>query len=131
MPPGAVYVGRPTRWGNPFEVGMFSGRRSATGRPLRFLTLAEVVEAHRDWITGKRGQAWERPDLAPLRGHDLACWCPPDQPCHADVLLDLANVPILQPALTPTSPGTPWDRSPGGRPWTDKRTWPARASVTD
>jgi hypothetical protein len=27
-----------------------------------------------------------------LRGKDLACWCPPDLPCHADVLLDLANV---------------------------------------
>jgi hypothetical protein len=32
-----------------------------------------------------------RPDLAPLRGRDLACWCPLDQPCHADVLLELAN----------------------------------------
>jgi hypothetical protein len=30
-------------------------------------------------------------DLSPLRGHDLACWCPLDQPCHADVLLELAN----------------------------------------
>lgn len=29
--------------------------------------------------------------MGPLRGHDLACWCPLDQPCHADVLLDLAN----------------------------------------
>lgn len=29
--------------------------------------------------------------LGPLRGHDLACWCPLGQPCHADVLLDLAN----------------------------------------
>jgi hypothetical protein len=31
------------------------------------------------------------PDFAPLRGLDLACWCPLDQPCHADVLLELAN----------------------------------------
>ena len=31
-----------------------------------------------------------RPDLDPLRGHDLACWCPLDQPCHADILLKLA-----------------------------------------
>ncbi|MBF9351384.1 DUF4326 domain-containing protein [Mycobacteroides chelonae] len=29
--------------------------------------------------------------LAPLRGHDLACWCPLDQPCHGDVLLEIAN----------------------------------------
>ena len=33
----------------------------------------------------------DRPDLTPLRGHDLVCWCPLDQPCHADVLLELAN----------------------------------------
>jgi hypothetical protein len=33
----------------------------------------------------------ERCDLAPLRGKDLACWCPLDQPCHADVLLELVN----------------------------------------
>jgi hypothetical protein len=32
-------------------------------------------------------------DLVPLRGKNLACWCPLDQPCHADVLLDLANTP--------------------------------------
>lgn len=32
------------------------------------------------------------PDLTALRGKDLACWCPLDQPCHADVLLELANV---------------------------------------
>lgn len=30
-------------------------------------------------------------DLQELRGHDLCCWCPLDQPCHADVLLELAN----------------------------------------
>jgi hypothetical protein len=33
----------------------------------------------------------ERPDLEPLRGHDLACWCDLSVPCHADVLLELAN----------------------------------------
>lgn len=38
----------------------------------------------------------QRPDLEPLRGHDLACWCPLDQPCHADVLLELANRPEVE-----------------------------------
>lgn len=33
----------------------------------------------------------ERPSLHELRGHDLACWCPLDQPCHGDVLLEVAN----------------------------------------
>ncbi|MGE2733815.1 DUF4326 domain-containing protein [Mycolicibacterium vaccae] len=41
---------------------------------------------------------WKRPDLTDeirheLAGRDLACWCPLDDPCHADVLLDLANGP--------------------------------------
>lgn len=36
------------------------------------------------------GQEWVDA-LAELRGHDLGCWCPLDQPCHADVLLELAN----------------------------------------
>lgn len=37
--------------------------------------------------------------LGELRGHDLACWCPLDQPCHADVLLELANHELHPPAL--------------------------------
>lgn len=35
-------------------------------------------------------------NIGQLRGHDLACWCPLDQPCHADVLLELANAPIAE-----------------------------------
>lgn len=35
--------------------------------------------------------SYPRAEIARLRGHDLACWCPLDQPCHADVLLELAN----------------------------------------
>ncbi len=36
-----------------------------------------------------------------LRGKNLACWCPSDQPCHADVLLEVANVPPLSPSPSP------------------------------
>lgn len=77
MPEGAVYVGRPTRWGNPFpHTGTAASR-------------AEVVAAYRDLIDADPAlQAAARRQLA---GRDLACWCPPDQPCHADVLLDVAN----------------------------------------
>lgn len=38
------------------------------------------------------------PSLEPLRGRNLACWCALDAPCHADVLLELANVGKLEPA---------------------------------
>ena len=71
MPEGAVYVGRPTKWGNPYRV---EGR----GR-------AEAVELFR------RNFFYSGLDATELRGKDLVCWCPLDEPCHADVLLELAN----------------------------------------
>lgn len=69
MPAGTVYVGRPTRYGNPF-IG------------------PEAVTLYREYAEagGLRGRC-----LKELRGKDLACWCPLNQPCHADVLLELAN----------------------------------------
>ncbi len=78
MPPDAVYVGRPTKYGNPYTVHEFLW--SAT----------EAVGNYRLWIEA-------RPELVKqareeLKGKDLACWCPLDgQPCHADVLLEIAN----------------------------------------
>ncbi|MDG4818260.1 DUF4326 domain-containing protein [Micromonospora sp. WMMD956] len=78
MPAGAVYVGRPTRYGNPYP----ATTPTAAGR-------AAAVEQYRQWIaTHPDLIAAARRDLA---GRDLACWCPPDQPCHADVLLTVAN----------------------------------------
>jgi hypothetical protein len=41
-------------------------------------------------------EALTPPDPSELRGKNLACWCKPDQPCHADVLLELANDPALK-----------------------------------
>jgi hypothetical protein len=109
MPEGAVYVGRPSRWGNPFTV-MHAGRQgwlvwddrdrlglSATptsdGYVASFRSKAEanrdVVRRYRKWLDSSRARSM---DLVPLLGgRDLACWCPLDQPCHADVLLELAN----------------------------------------
>jgi len=74
-PPGAVVVARPTRWGNPFD--------------WRRLGRAEAVHRHRVWLLA-------HPDLltqirAELAGRVLACWCPFDQPCHADTLTDLVD----------------------------------------
>ena len=72
MPPGAVYVGRPTIWGNPWSVEKY-------GRD-------EAVRMYRDEIMHDLPGA-----LTQLRGRDLACWCRLDQVCHADVLIELAN----------------------------------------
>lgn len=128
MPPNTVYVGRPSRWGNPFDFrdsahcwsalaygckGDPAGRREAS------------VRAHRTWLRegaysvgnglymeweGKDEPIALSPDVAPgpppsiaevraaLQGKNLACFCRLDQPCHADVLLELAN----RPEVTPT-----------------------------
>lgn len=93
--PDAVIVARPTKWGNPFTI---SGAADVGYRDPR----AAAVAAFRDWLAG---DPWACPsdhqykvrrqtllsDLPELRGKDLACWCPLDQPCHADVLLEIAN----------------------------------------
>lgn len=67
---------------------------------VRYMTAAEVVECYRALVTGGGWPIdWEPGPAHPtveqirreLAGKDLACWCPLDQPCHADVLLELAN----------------------------------------
>jgi hypothetical protein len=106
MPKGAVYVGRPSLFGNPWDL--------ATAR-----SYDVPIDRRRQWCVDKfrpemdrlallsdyamvSDRGYERlwamglPTMADyakrlLRGHDLACWCPLDQPCHADVLLELAN----------------------------------------
>lgn len=69
--PDAVIVARPSKWENPCRVVKPSQRLSAVA----------WFETH---VAPKL-------DVSELRGKDLACWCPLDQPCHADVLLRLAN----------------------------------------
>lgn len=80
MPPNTVYVGRPTPYGNPWTVG-------------KGWDAASVVAFYLAWLSGCYDSTTlpPRPDLSTLRGKDLACWCRTDQPCHADVLLLLAN----------------------------------------
>ena len=103
MPEGCVYVGRPTKWGNPFRLCE------------EWPTHDEVIRMYRDlidhgeaWWLSHPGTRWEQRnrwrvhpsqrnwlDAAVIRrelaGRDLMCWCPLDVPCHADVLLELAN----------------------------------------
>lgn len=83
MPPGAVYVGRPSVWGNPFT--------HVSGPPVRLATREEAADLYRRATRLWAEAPWWLDWLAPLRGHDLACWCPLSQPCHADVLLELVR----------------------------------------
>lgn len=87
MPDGAVYVGRPTRWGNPFRVGDTYGPVYDC-EPIRHAGQAVLLFSGRRARAGYPSNAEVRLVLA---GRDLACWCRLDQPCHADVLLAIAN----------------------------------------
>ena len=107
-PAGAIMVARPTRWGNPFKVAGPAGGGLATGA-----ARAAAVDRYRLWLTeGVDGdphqRAWILEHLAELDGRDLCCWCPPGQPCHADVLLALANPDPQANGEAGVSPG------PGG-----------------
>lgn len=120
MPQNSVKVDRSTIWGNPWKVGNPGGLCLRTMGVIYHARLpidqTMAVEAFRLWI--KDEVAWwmiPPPDmfttrgwenlwgelkfqrnlilgaLPDLRGKSLACWCPLDQPCHADVLMELAN----------------------------------------
>lgn len=85
MPENAVYVGRPSQWGNPFLY------RSVGLPAVRLASRAEAADMYRRATVLWAAAPWWPDWLAPLLGRDLACWCPLDQPCHADVLLELAR----------------------------------------
>lgn len=93
MPDGAIYVGRPTRWGNPYRVAheMVVDTRHDHEYVCAPGARHAVATRHfrEDLVDGRLDISLD--DLDALRGHDLACWCPLDAPCHADVLLELAN----------------------------------------
>lgn len=70
-----VYIGRPSKWGNPFKLGPGESR-------------ADAIAKYRKWL-------WGQPELIAaarreLRGKVLGCWCAP-KACHGDVLLEVAN----------------------------------------
>lgn len=81
LPAQTVVVARPTRWGNPFRLGVDGDA-------------AACVRQYHAWLIAN-GEQGREPSPATVRaqlaGRDLACWCAPDQPCHGDVLLELAN----------------------------------------
>jgi len=100
-PEGAIVVSRPSRWGNPFRVerapviggfdvyhGMMllSGPHATKDAAVR----QAVVAFHTSLLRGTLPYDVEDVQRE-LRGKALACWCPLDGPCHADVLLKLAN----------------------------------------
>jgi len=85
MPPNTVYVGRGSKFGNPFKI-------------TEDRTAAETVTAFKIWLTvdGVHAGIPEKKaaildNIEEIRGKDLACWCKIGKPCHADILLEIAN----------------------------------------
>lgn len=114
-PEGAIVVARPSKWGNPYRVEHMYGDHWVVRDGCvcnRFNSRAEAAQyavdlfrtdlhnalAHPEWSSSPATpRYWPAPfdtiarDRYHLAGHDLACWCPLDQPCHADVLLEVAR----------------------------------------
>ncbi len=108
MPKGAVYVGRPSKWENPFTIDA-AGSRSKAVRLFRLYITQHLTRRAIEKVVGRGAKCppgkndlgiyglcltagvLRHDCLGELRGKDLACWCPLDQPCHADVLLEIAN----------------------------------------
>lgn len=90
IPSNTIKVDRTTPYGNVVAVGAEARVEGVDGRMYAVIvTPAIAVAIHRDIVTTKLEQD---PDhLSALRGKNLGCWCPLDQPCHADALLELAN----------------------------------------
>ncbi len=89
MPADTVYVGRPSRWGNPTDWIDFIDWLELD-LDVRDRNARKAATVHfRHWI-GRQLMTGNL-ILADLEGKDLACWCPLDQPCHADILLEIAN----------------------------------------
>ncbi len=116
----AAVVARPTKWGNPWPV-------DHEGTAVHCLSIglegddatdraAAAVDLYRRWVEGYDGgkvnelvalllakPACKAPAIRHIRrdlvGHNLACWCALGEPCHADVLLRLANGPVCEPLL--------------------------------
>ena len=88
IPPDAVYIGRLSKWGNPWRVGEV---HPADGHRL---TRQEVIDLYRvnlpRMLMTKRDDGSFILDLGEIRGKDLVCWCAP-LPCHGDILLEIAN----------------------------------------
>lgn len=102
MPLGAVNVDRRSKYGNPYPVGcVVEYRKFGVVERFTVESRAQAVALYRRWVTGdplvplSGFNAHHVPptlsEIRDLAGKDLVCWCPLDEPCHSEVLLELAN----------------------------------------
>lgn len=88
MPDNTIYVGRPTKWGNPYKVG--TAYTQPDGEEI-ILNNQQVVNLFDQAIFIYSFPIGIDEIVSELKGKNLACFCPLDKPCHADILLKIAN----------------------------------------
>jgi hypothetical protein len=107
MPENTVYVGRPTKWGNPFKVGVnysntawlecmyqdmppeqFKEEKIQGITPKDINQVIELYKLHLQTLIRISGL---KNLLGELKNKDLACWCSLSSPCHADILIELCQ----------------------------------------
>ena len=96
MPANTAKVDRTTKWGNPCVVGKHGTKAVCVqwhSLALRGMTVMGMKKPDATWLSDSLTEyaAMVKRDINELRGKNLACWCKPGEPCHADALLSLAN----------------------------------------
>ncbi len=101
LPANTISVTRPGKWGNPFKVGEYvklgdgspgfmflkcNGAKYANDKYIFIDTVEKCIEVYEEYL-----KRYPPKDIEELRGKNLACFCKEDKPCHADVLLKIAN----------------------------------------
>lgn len=94
MPPNTVSITRPGKWGNPFKVGesQWNPKQGRSGL-IRPLTIDECLELYRAYVEScmNNPDSWMVKEIQEIRGKNLACFCKEGEPCHGDILLEIAN----------------------------------------
>jgi hypothetical protein len=91
----AVNVARPGPWGNPFIIGRDGDRSRCVQMHRHLMGGLIAISANVTTANQHAAYAYAEAHLPELTGKNLACWCPLDGgPCHADILLELANMPV-------------------------------------
>lgn len=98
MPENTVKVDRSTRWGNPFIVGHDGTAIECLYLYTMLTTGLLVVSCKPDCVRRQQAavealKAEAAAAFATLRGKNLGCWCRYGAPCHADLLVFIANTP--------------------------------------
>jgi len=83
-PPEAIYIGRPSKWGNPFS--------HLPGTAEQVSTREEAISKYEEWLLSQPELVEEA--KRELAGRDLVCWCAP-QRCHGEVLMKIVNEETL------------------------------------